>query len=539
MENNQHDIGRSMENWNPFGDLNEPSNFQSSTDEKKNNNNDFFFPTSTEETKTTTNSFNLLDLDFFDTPNNNNSSNQTNINLNILDNDQKTTNNNNNITYNPFLDENMLINNEGSISNVETSPNSLFDDFFKMRETELETKETNKTQKINENDEEEEEEEEVEEEIKGQDDKVKDEDYDEDKIIQSFERSGYLDKYSNGIFGEKWKQKWVVFKENMFCYYENRADTNYKYAVHIDECDISVKKQVVDIRHSFQIINQRRNFFWVFSSHHLDQLNQWTKSLYESKKFYENKNKEITIMEMILLLSCTRRRTVERYRAFNFFTSKRSSGHYAIAACILMELILRECIDIDRNTNIMIHEKAKFQGVGILDDTIKLLSSRLKREGILKLEDFVQSLVNNSLFGFGEPTLDQPVLRSIDMAVRRGYLKIGSIPKQWVVNDSEREKHLIDSIRYLTSSQYKGTNKREHLALGVAYTFMRAVSRTNFQIQEVIDRLKIFPDVKTKGKYDQLLTNIAKNLGPFEKRHTTILKVLYSMLIADYGVMST
>lgn len=356
----------------------------------------------------------------------------------------------------------------------------------------------------------------------------------EDEILRSFELKGALEKLSQGLLGESWKPKWVTFKTNRFAYYEQKNDPRPKYYVYLDETEVGLPKsmtQSYDYHHAFQLVNERKGTTWYFRTPGTADLKRWTQAFAASIKHYQERNSEITIYERLLTLSCVRYRSVEQYRSFNFYTSKQSTGSYAIAACILIELLLRRCIDITVNENVILHNEVRYQGIGVLDDTLDLLSQKLRMQREFKLADFIPMLLCSSTFAFGDLSLDAPVLRCIDSAVRRGTLKRGQTAKDWHVANLTLEDDLIKTFHSLSRVSYGGTDVREHATLGICYTVMRALNKTELPVQDVLDRGKVFPDLQTRTQVEAALDAMAKNLGPFDKKQSIVLKTVYSQLV--------
>jgi len=356
----------------------------------------------------------------------------------------------------------------------------------------------------------------------------------EDEVLRSFELKGNLEKLSQGLLGESWKPKWVTFKTNRFAYYEQKTDPRPKYYVYLDECDVGLPKnmtQSYDFNHSFQLVNERKGTTWYFRTGGVADLKKWTQSFAASIAHYKERNQDTTIYERLLTLACVRYRSVEQYRSFHFYTSKQSTGSYAIAACILIELLIRRCIDITSHENVILHADVRYQGIGVLDDTLDLLSQKLRMQREFRLAEFIPMLLCSSAFVFGDLSLDAPVLRCIDSSVKRGTLKRGQTPKDWHVSNLTLEDELIKTFHSLTKSPYTGTDVREHATLGICYTVMRALNKTDTPVQDVLDRGKIFPELHTRSQLDSALDAMAKNLGPFERKHTLVLKAIFTQLV--------
>jgi hypothetical protein len=356
----------------------------------------------------------------------------------------------------------------------------------------------------------------------------------EDEILRSFEQKGNLEKLSQGLLGESWKPKWVTFKTNRFAYYEQKTDPRPKYYVYLDECEVGLPKnmtQSYDFHHAFQLVNERKGTTWYFRTPGVTDLKRWTQAFASSIKHYQERNQETTIYERLLTLACVRYRSVEQYRSFHFYTSKQSTGSYAIAACILIELLLRRCIDITSHENVVLHSEVRYQGIGVLDDTLDLLSQKLRMQREFRLAEFIPMLLCSSAFVFGDLSLDAPVLRCIDSSVRRGTLKRGQTPKDWHVANLSLEDDLLKTFHSLARSPYNGTDVREHATLGICYTVMRALNKTETPVQDVLDRGKVFPELHTRTQLDAALDAMAKNLGPFERKHTMVLKTIFSQLV--------
>jgi len=356
----------------------------------------------------------------------------------------------------------------------------------------------------------------------------------EDELLRSFEMKGSLEKLSQGLLGESWKPKWVTFKTNRFAYYEQKTDPRPKYYVYLDECDVGLPKnmaQSYDFNHAFQLVNERKGTTWYFRCPGVADLKKWSQSFAGSISHYKERNLETTIYERLLTLACVRYRSVEQYRSFHFYTSKQSTGSYAIAACILIELLIRRCIDITAHENVILHSDVRYQGIGVLDDTLDLLSQKLRMQREFRLAEFIPMLLCSSAFVFGDLSLDAPVLRCIDSSVRRGTLKRGQTAKDWHVANLTLEDDLIKTFHSLSRSPYTGTDVREHATLGICYTVMRALNKTETPVQDVLDRGKIFPDLHTRTQIDAALDAMAKNLGPFERKHTLVLKAIFTQLV--------
>lgn len=356
----------------------------------------------------------------------------------------------------------------------------------------------------------------------------------EDELLRSFEMKGNLEKLSQGLLGESWKAKWVTFKTNRFAYYEQRTDPRPKYYVYLDECDVGLPKnmtQSYDFNHSFQLVNERKGTTWYFRTGGVADLKRWTQAFAASIAHYKERNQEITIYERLLTLACVRYRSVEQYRSFHFYTSKQSTGSYALAACILIELLIRRCIDITSHENVILHSEVRYQGIGVLDDTLDLLSQKLRMQREFKLSEFIPMLLCSSAFVFGDLSLDAPVLRCIDSSVKRGTLRRGQTAKDWHVADLTLEDDLLKTFHSIAKTPYTGTDVREHATFGICYTVMRALNKTETPVQDVLDRGKVFPELHTRAQVDAALDAMAKNLGPFERKHTLVLKALFAQLV--------
>ena len=356
----------------------------------------------------------------------------------------------------------------------------------------------------------------------------------EDEVLRSFEMKGNLEKLSQGLLGESWKAKWVTFKTNRFAYYEQKTDPRPKYYVYLDECEVGLPKnmtQSYDFNHSFQLVNERKGTTWYFRTGGVADLKRWTQAFAASIAHYKDRNQETTIYERLLTLSCVRYRSVEQYRSFHFYTSKQSTGSYAIAACILIELLIRRCIDITSHENVILHSEVRYQGIGVLDDTLDLLSQKLRMQREFRLAEFIPMLLCSSAFVFGDLSLDAPVLRCIDSSVKRGTLRRGQTAKDWHVADLTLEDDLLKTFHSLSRTPYTGTDVREHATLGICYTVMRALNKTETPVQDVLDRGKVFPELHTRTQVDAALDAMAKNLGPFERKHTLVLKAIFSQLV--------
>jgi hypothetical protein len=356
----------------------------------------------------------------------------------------------------------------------------------------------------------------------------------EDEVLRSFELKGNLEKLSQGLLGESWKPKWVTFKTNRFAYYEQKTDPRPKYYVYLDECDVGLPKnmtQSYDFNHALQLVNERKGTTWYFRTSGVAELKKWTQAFAASIAHYKDRNQETTIYERLLTLACVRYRSVEQYRSFHFYTSKQSTGSYAIAACILIELLIRRCIDITSHENVILHADVRYQGIGVLDDTLDLLSQKLRMQREFRLSEFIPMLLCSSTFVFGDLSLDAPVLRCIDSSVKRGTLKRGQTPKDWHVANLTLEDDLLKTFHSLTKAPYNGTDVREHATLGICYTVMRALNKTDTPVQDVLDRGKVFPELHTRTQVDAALDAMAKNLGPFERKHTLVLKAIFTQLV--------
>ena len=356
----------------------------------------------------------------------------------------------------------------------------------------------------------------------------------EDEALRSFEMKGNLEKLSQGLLGESWKAKWVTFKTNRFAYYEQKTDPRPKYYVYLDECDVGLPKnmtQSYDFNHSFQLVNERKGTTWYFRTGGVADLKRWTQAFAASIAHHKDRNQETTIYERLLTLACVRYRSVEQYRSFHFYTSKQSTGSYAIAACILIELLIRRCIDITSHENVILHSEVRYQGIGVLDDTLDLLSQKLRMQREFRLSEFIPMLLCSSAFVFGDLSLDAPVLRCIDSSVKRGTLRRGQTAKDWHVADLTLEDELLKTFHSLSRTPYTGTDVREHATLGICYTVMRALNKTETPVQDVLDRGKVFPELHTRPQIDSALDAMAKNLGPFERKHTLVLKAIFSQLV--------
>ena len=146
-------------------------------------------------------------------------------------------------------------------------------------------------------------------------------------------------------------------------------------------------------------------------------------------------------MEQLLLLGVTKKanRTREQYRSFHYYCSKPSTGYFAMAAAILLELLLRNRIEITAKGIVVLKDKSR-TGIGLLDDTLDIIKYKLKRQTrLIQVGDLLWFLSTQP----SEPrSLQMPVLRAIDLAVTNGNLsRLGQ--KDYVAANIKLEQRLV------------------------------------------------------------------------------------------------
>lgn len=362
----------------------------------------------------------------------------------------------------------------------------------------------------------------------------------------SLEMAGELEKLAEGFLGEKWNLRWCGVKHNRFGYYNSKADPRPKGFVFFDEADVGIPQnlaQSAEYQYAFQISHERKNLNWFFRAPNQEVMKKWLATMSANIKHYKQLNAEPTILERVMSVACVKDQVTVAgvERSFHFYTSKSSSGFYAVVLCVLMELLVRKIIDLVNTDELCLAANATFTGIGLFDDVLDLIAAKVKQSPSksVKISEMMPiflyggGLVGSLGYSLGPDSfLQDPVLRAIDHSTRRGTLeKIG--PKRWIVKNTQMEEQLMSQLNSLISTPYSGTDVKDHLVIGICYTLLRAASKSPGADQnqhDVLDRGKIFPNFVINSQVEAALDKIAKNLGSFEKKQATLLKCVHSAL---------
>ena len=362
------------------------------------------------------------------------------------------------------------------------------------------------------------------------------------------ELAGNLEKLAEGFLGEKWNLRWCGAKHNRFGYYNSKTDPRPKGFIFFDEADVGIPQNLaatnpMDYRFAFQISHERKNLNWFFRAPNQEVLQQWLAVMTGNIKYYKSLNAEPTILERVLSVSCVREQVTPQglERSFHFYTSKTSTGFYAVILCILTELLIRKIIDIVNADEIALAPNATFTGIGLFDDTLDLIASKarinptktVKIAELLPILLYGGGLVGSLGYSLGpDAFLHEPVLRAIDHATRRGTLeKQGT--KRWVVKNTQMEDQLMQQLNSLLDSPYEGTDVKDHAAVGICYTLLRAASKSPGADQyqhDVLDRAKIFPNLPANHSMVTALDRMSKNIGAFEKKQAVLFKTIFTAM---------
>lgn len=362
----------------------------------------------------------------------------------------------------------------------------------------------------------------------------------------ALELAGELEKLAEGFLGEKWNLRWCGVKHNRFGYYNSKADARPKGFIFFDEADVGIPQNLAhsaEYQYAFQISHERKNLNWFFRAPNQEVMKKWLSTMSANIKHYKALNSEPTILERVMSVACVKDQVTPAglERSFHFYTSKSSSGFYAVILCVLMELLVRKIIDLVNTDELCLAPNATFTGIGLFDDVLDLIASKVKQtpSKSVKISEMLPiflyggGLVGSLGYSLGpDAFLQDPVLRAIDHSTRRGTLeKIG--PKRWAVKNAQMEEQLMSQLNTLISTPYSGTDVKDHVVIGICYTLLRAASKSpgaDQQQHDVIDRVKVFPNLATNGQVEAALDKMAKNLGSFEKKQATLLKSVHSAL---------
>lgn len=363
------------------------------------------------------------------------------------------------------------------------------------------------------------------------------------------EFAGNLEKLAEGFLGEKWNARWCGVKHNRFGYYNSKSDPRPKGFVFFDEAVVGIPQNLaasnpLDYRFAFQISHERKNLNWFFRAPNQEVLQQWLGSIRGNIKHYNALNSEPTILERVLCVSCVKDQVTPAglERSFHFYTSKTSTGFYAVILCILTELLIRKIIDVVNGDEIALAPNATFTGIGLFDDTLDLIAAKVKANATKTVK--ITELLPVLLYGGGlvgslgyslgpDAFLSDPVLRSIDHATRRGTLEKHG-PKRWTVKNSQMEDQLMKQLNDLLEKPYAGNGDvKDHAVIGICYTLLRAASKSPGADQyqhDILDRSKIFPSLPANHNMVIALDKMSKNIGAFEKKQAVLFKTLFSAM---------
>jgi len=358
--------------------------------------------------------------------------------------------------------------------------------------------------------------------------------------------AGELEKLAEGFLGEKWNMRWCGVKHNRFGYYNSKVDARPKGFVFFDEADVGIPSNLAhtaEYQYAIQISHERKNLNWFFRAPNAEIRKKWLGVMSANIKHYKSLNAEPTILERVLSMACVKDQVTSAglERSFHFYTSKTSSGFYAVILCVLMELLVRKIIDLANTDEIILSPNATFTGMGLFDDTLDLIAAKVKASPtksvkiteILPVLLYAGGFVGSLGYSLGpDAFLSDPVLRAIDHATRRGTLEKHG-PKRWTVKNTQLEDQTANQLRQLINAPYEGSDIKDHVVIGICYTLLRAASKSpgaDQQQHDVLDRLKIFPDLPTNAHMEQALDKMAKHLGSFEKKQATLLKIVHGAM---------
>jgi hypothetical protein len=299
------------------------------------------------------------------------------------------------------------------------------------------------------------------------------------------QHEGDMERKSSGWLGEFWEPIYVRLKEGRLAVYtikDGRRDIHPSQHVYLIEANISVSADQTTI----SIVHERKGINWtVRCPLGIQYMKQWISMIAQHLKWYKalNTSNDTTIMEYILVLGITRKsmRTKEQYRSFPYYMSKPSTGYFAIAAALMIELYVRKLIEISEKGVLSVKEAKRRTGIALLDECIHILRHKLKKENPqLTVVDFLKYL---SMQPAGDIyALQVAPLRVIDLALNRGLItRLGK--KEYLIQDTRTEDHLIRILRCEEPANKE--NVREHDTLAIAYTMLKIASKDFYYNQDV------------------------------------------------------
>lgn len=351
---------------------------------------------------------------------------------------------------------------------------------------------------------------------------------------------GQIEKLANGLISKGWQERWCIIKNNRFGYYMNEKDTKPKAFVHLNEVDVGIPSNLTsthEYRYSFQICDEIKEINWYFRTKDEKTLKEWLKVFDANIKHYKRSNSEPTIMELIIMIAILRiRKESSDSNSFNFNIRKTSVGSYAIAGAILMELYIRNILDIINIDEVILLPHAEYTGIGLLDDAIDIIAVQIRTKNHPpKINELISNLVEGSwvksISTFNDNMfLSDSVRRTLYMCVKRGLLeRDGS--RNWNVLNTDLEEDLILKLKRLVKTPYEENNIREKSTLGIAYVLLKVATKSIETSHHIVDIEKVFPDVVTESQWENLLDALHKNLGYFDWKQGTILRALYTSII--------
>jgi hypothetical protein len=358
---------------------------------------------------------------------------------------------------------------------------------------------------------------------------------------------GDMERKVSGWLSEYWEPVYMTLKNCRLSVYtikDGRRDIHPSQTVYLNEAEVAISQDSLTV----QIVHERKGINWVLRCPlGIAYMRQWLQVFTQHLKWYKSLNQvtEPTIMELLLVLGCTRKsqRTKENYRSFQYYMSKASTGYFAMAAALVMELYIRKCIDISEQGVLSVKDRSTL-GVALLDETLIILKHKLKKENPqMRLVDFIKQIGTQA--GTDIYTLQMPALRAVDMAIDHNILgRLGK--KEYVVTNQKLEERLIRIVRC-----EEGVSKddvRVHDVMAIAFTMMKIASkdcsylqtlrhnflklslcfRVVYYNQDVVDRNKIFPGIIAAEQLIPRVEALGKHLGGFHKNKVQILSALHT-----------
>lgn len=296
---------------------------------------------------------------------------------------------------------------------------------------------------------------------------------------------GDMERKAAGWLGEYWEPIYVRLKAGRIAVYtikDGRRDIHPSQNVYLIEANISVSADQTTI----SVVHERKGINWTLRCPlGIQYMKQWISVIAQHLKWYKtlNTTNETTIMEYVVVLGITRKsmRTKEQYRSFGYYTSKPSTGYFALAASMILELLVRKLIEISDKGVLSIKEAKRLTGIALLDECLHILKHKLKKENpSLTVIDYLKYLAMQPAGDIY--ALQFPALRAIDLALNRGLItRLGK--KEYLIQDTRLEDHLIKILR--CEEPANKDHAREHDALAVAFTMLKIASKDFYYNQDV------------------------------------------------------